>query len=119
MYLKVFKTVERCGHQVQVKCCTEPTRAHCKGECIEILPCGHQCDKRCSEPCTQKCLVLVKSPVQAACGHDVQIPCYLARKGKNIFHYSKHEIALYSSVTAKLEYRTKGAANKFIQFKFL
>ncbi|GBN41411.1 NFX1-type zinc finger-containing protein 1 [Araneus ventricosus] len=70
----VPKTIEECGHVVQVLCDLQDTVITCNRLCDRYLHCGHMCSNRCSEPCVLKCMekVRVKSIV---CNHKVVIEC--------------------------------------------
>ena len=49
----VQKTIETCGHQVELPCHVEPTHDQCDKLCKMILPCGHACAQYCSENCLE------------------------------------------------------------------
>ncbi|CAL1276814.1 unnamed protein product [Larinioides sclopetarius] len=70
----VPKTIEGCGHVVQVLCDVQDCEITCNSLCDRYLPCGHMCSNRCSETCVLKCMekVKVKSII---CNHKVVIEC--------------------------------------------
>lgn len=78
--VKVRKVIPECGHEVLVQCCKEPTRSMCRKTCERLLPCGHRCSGMCCNPCTSQCEELVPSHIRPACGHAVEIPCYLKNR---------------------------------------
>ena len=65
-----------CGHQEVLPCYKSPSDHKCFQPCSKMLPCGHSCQKRCSEPCTVKCPVRVRRTL--GCGHDQNVPCSIA-----------------------------------------
>uniref|UniRef100_A0A8D8YH08 NFX1-type zinc finger-containing protein 1 n=1 Tax=Cacopsylla melanoneura TaxID=428564 RepID=A0A8D8YH08_9HEMI len=73
----VIKRIPDCRHEIKLKCTIIPERRHCTNPCQRILSCGHQCAKKCCDPCDEMdCLVLVKiSRVQSLCGHPTMVPC--------------------------------------------
>ncbi|XP_049773523.1 NFX1-type zinc finger-containing protein 1-like [Schistocerca cancellata] len=78
--VKVQKVIPECGHEVVVPCCKQPSRNMCRKTCERLLPCGHRCKSMCCNPCTSQCEELVPSRIRPACGHAVEIPCYLRSK---------------------------------------
>lgn len=73
----VKKKIPDCGHTVNLKCKVHPERKHCKNPCDKILPCGHQCAKKCYDECnSNECDALITLPdIISLCGHPTQVPC--------------------------------------------
>ena len=72
----VVKTIEECGHAINVECSAVPTRKDCQKSCKAELECGHRCTKKCSEPCTRNdCVELVTTSAVNLCGHKITIAC--------------------------------------------
>ncbi|GBL83945.1 NFX1-type zinc finger-containing protein 1 [Araneus ventricosus] len=70
----VPKTIELCGHTIQVPCHRLKKVTPCTEPCEKLLPCGHQCRRNCGEPCTEECFV--KVPITSSvCSHEVNIEC--------------------------------------------
>ena len=63
-----------CGHPVTVRCSADLEAIVCSILCEEMLPCGHQCQNKCSQPCSIHCKVGVKKLLP--CGHTVMVPCF-------------------------------------------
>uniref|UniRef100_A0A6P7FVC7 NFX1-type zinc finger-containing protein 1-like n=1 Tax=Diabrotica virgifera virgifera TaxID=50390 RepID=A0A6P7FVC7_DIAVI len=74
----VEKTVPDCNHVIEIQCKNEADRKYCRdGVCPRILPCGHQCKKKCNEPCRTRCKELVDCNITSPCGHMIKkIECY-------------------------------------------
>ncbi|XP_047105810.1 NFX1-type zinc finger-containing protein 1-like [Schistocerca piceifrons] len=77
--VKVQKVIPDCGHKIYIPCSEQPTRSMCRKPCERLLECGHRCRSSCCHPCTSRCEELIPSPITPACGHAVEIPCYLKR----------------------------------------
>jgi hypothetical protein len=78
-----MKTIPECEHKVELACSTEPVRALCKEMCASILPCGHLCKKKCSEPCNQaQCEEPLTATKVNICGHHVTLSCKNFHEGK-------------------------------------
>ncbi|XP_048478338.1 NFX1-type zinc finger-containing protein 1 isoform X3 [Plutella xylostella] len=75
--VKVEKTIPDCGHKLTLECKDAATQDKCRAPCARKLPCGHDCRRRCQQPCDQRtCTQLVDRPkVMAPCGHAVRLPC--------------------------------------------
>ncbi|CAL1283925.1 unnamed protein product [Larinioides sclopetarius] len=75
---RVPKTIEECGHTIEVSCYRLKKLTPCTESCEKLLPCGHQCRRNCGQCCTRKCVdeVLIKSSV---CGHEIKIECYRSK----------------------------------------
>lgn len=71
----VEKRVQECGHIIELPCYQPPTKAMCTKKCPKLLPCGHFCQSRCSDPCNPQCFVNIKKLLP--CGHKVDVACYL------------------------------------------
>ncbi|EFX71347.1 hypothetical protein DAPPUDRAFT_129702 [Daphnia pulex] len=72
----VKRMIPECGHEVDLPCSTEPTRALCKKMCASELPCGHLCKKKCCEPCNQADCVEPLTTIKVnLCGHHVTLSC--------------------------------------------
>ena len=82
LLLQVLKQIDTCGHTVQVKCCEKPDPTKCKSPCNRLLRCGHKCTAVCSALCTAKCQELVRCAVRPACGHLVDVPCYMQNQSE-------------------------------------
>ena len=55
-----------CNHVQKLSCWEHVLGRHeCKHACEKLLSCNHPCKKLCSEPCTEKCMVMV----------DKEYPC--------------------------------------------
>ena len=65
-----------CGHQEVLPCYKSPRDHNCLKACLKPLPCGHTCQKRCSEPCVVKCPINVRRIL--GCGHSQKVPCSIA-----------------------------------------
>ncbi|XP_072949023.1 NFX1-type zinc finger-containing protein 1-like [Epargyreus clarus] len=77
---KVKKTIPECGHEVTTECSRAATRELCVQQCSRRLSCGHACARRCAEPCAlAACEHLLPVAYAAPCGHDVRLPCNVAR----------------------------------------
>nr|CAD7432792.1 unnamed protein product [Timema monikensis] len=74
--VKVTKVVPQCGHQLTLMCSELPLQSRCRGSCLKMLKCGHQCDTMCCSPCTSKCKVMVPCRMKPACCHSVMVPCF-------------------------------------------
>nr|CAD7438059.1 unnamed protein product [Timema bartmani] len=74
--VKVTKVVPQCGHQLTLMCSELPLQSRCRGSCLKMLKCGHQCDTLCCSPCTSQCKVMVPCRMKPACCHSVMVPCY-------------------------------------------
>ena len=78
----MLKQIDACGHTVQVKCCEKPDPTKCKSPCSRLLRCGHKCTAVCSALCTAQCQELVRCAVRPACGHLVDVPCYMQNQSE-------------------------------------
>ncbi|CAL1285238.1 unnamed protein product [Larinioides sclopetarius] len=68
------KMIELCGHTIQVPCHSFKKLTPCTEPCEKLLPCGHQCRKKCGETCAEDCFV--KVPIKSSiCGHEINIEC--------------------------------------------
>ncbi|KAF8770165.1 NFX1-type zinc finger-containing protein 1 [Argiope bruennichi] len=70
----VPKTINLCGHTIQVPCHLRENTTPCTAACDKLLPCGHQCNKQCAESCAKECFVKM-SVKSFVCGHEVNIAC--------------------------------------------
>ena len=70
----------RCGHKVLVECYKKLYKLNCIQKCTKMLPCGHECERKCSAPCTRKCFVNVKEKLP--CGHVFHGECFLRHNYK-------------------------------------
>ena len=74
--VNVRKTIAECGHYIDVHCGYKPTRADCKERCSSKLECGHDCVKKCCDPCTSDdCTDPVRLDSANFCGHPITLPC--------------------------------------------
>lgn len=73
----VKKRIMDCDHVVEIKCRLYPERKYCKNSCARTLVCGHQCAKKCNEPCNDNaCEILVECPtINSLCGHPTKVQC--------------------------------------------
>ncbi|XP_069114828.1 NFX1-type zinc finger-containing protein 1-like [Argopecten irradians] len=73
---KVLKTLPQCGHTISVPCDADPYTFQCTEPCSNMIECGHQCQRRCGQPCNtvNNCNELVK--VTAVCEHTIQTACH-------------------------------------------
>ena len=64
----------KCGHTIEVMCSKDPVTEPCTEQCTVLLPCGHLCQAKCSQPHTPHC----NAPVlkELPCGHKVMDVCY-------------------------------------------
>uniref|UniRef100_A0A914XAK5 UBA domain-containing protein n=1 Tax=Plectus sambesii TaxID=2011161 RepID=A0A914XAK5_9BILA len=62
-----------CGHETEAPCHLELSEIACKVPCKNILPCGHKCAARCSQPCTTSCEAIVRRKL--SCGHEMDVRC--------------------------------------------
>ncbi|XP_044175717.1 NFX1-type zinc finger-containing protein 1-like isoform X2 [Acropora millepora] len=70
----ITKIVPMCNHEQQIPCGIDPERFVCRMKCEKMLPCGHQCAKRCGEKCSQNCQVKVTKTLP--CGHEKKLQCF-------------------------------------------
>ena len=70
----------RCGHKVLVECYKKLYEVNCIQKCTKMLPCGHECEMKCSAPCTRKCFVNVKEKLP--CGHVFHGKCFIRHNYK-------------------------------------
>ncbi|VDO24554.1 unnamed protein product [Onchocerca flexuosa] len=65
-----------CGHTTGVVCHLFE-KAVCQQKCPKKLPCGHQCVKKCNEPCkcSHKILLICGHPVTTACSEKQKTKC--------------------------------------------
>jgi len=82
LVLQVLKQIEVCGHPLHVKCCEQPDPKMCMSPCNKLLRCGHKCSTLCSAVCTLNCQQLVPCAVRPACGHSVDVPCYMQNQSE-------------------------------------
>ncbi|XP_033626581.1 NFX1-type zinc finger-containing protein 1-like [Asterias rubens] len=91
----VNKKIPSCGHVIESPCYKSVESLVCPKPCEKILPCGHQCENKCGEPCPneectssddeeemnenefvkQKCQVTVSKQLPD-CWHFMNLPCY-------------------------------------------
>lgn len=69
-----MKKLPICGHNAQARCDTNPKTVKCRLRCEKSLPCGHQCQAYCGDPCTIKCQERVKR-TDWPCGHGATTAC--------------------------------------------
>ena len=63
-----------CNHVQKLSCWEHVLGRHeCKHACEKLLSCNHPCKKLCSEPCTEKCMVMVDK--EYPCNHKRDF-CY-------------------------------------------
>ncbi|XP_050506349.1 NFX1-type zinc finger-containing protein 1-like isoform X2 [Diabrotica virgifera virgifera] len=74
----VKKSVPDCNHVIKIECRNKAERKYCIfRKCPRILPCGHQCKKKCNETCITRCEELVSCNIPSPCGHIIkEIQCY-------------------------------------------
>uniref|UniRef100_A0A914XBR8 NFX1-type zinc finger-containing protein 1 n=1 Tax=Plectus sambesii TaxID=2011161 RepID=A0A914XBR8_9BILA len=63
-----------CGHETEAPCHLELDEIACKVSCKNVLPCGHKCAARCSQPCTTSCEAIVRRKL--SCGHKMDVRCF-------------------------------------------
>ncbi|XP_022807780.1 NFX1-type zinc finger-containing protein 1-like [Stylophora pistillata] len=73
-YVPMLKRLPQCGHEQDVPCQTDPENFSCKEKCEKILPCGHNCQDLCGNPCTRLCKFSCKKVL--SCGHEKYLPCF-------------------------------------------
>ena len=74
---RCMKLVEEelpCGHLAFVPCHKDPELIVCEKPCQEILHCGHQCQDKCGELCTEDCDVPIRHRGWP-CQHEPIMPC--------------------------------------------
>ncbi|XP_033626044.1 NFX1-type zinc finger-containing protein 1-like [Asterias rubens] len=91
----VNKKIPSCGHVIESPCYKSVESLVCPKPCEKILPCGHQCENKCGEPCPneectssddeeemnenefvkQSCQVTVYKQLPD-CLHFMNLPCY-------------------------------------------
>ena len=74
----VKKEVPMCGHKELMKCHFDPAGWFCKSNCNALLPCGHECARRCGD-CVKsdqhRQLCERKTERKWPCGHIVTTKC--------------------------------------------
>ncbi|KAF4525633.1 hypothetical protein B566_EDAN001232, partial [Ephemera danica] len=70
---KMVKRILACGHQLEMKCTTDPDTVKCKEKCKKKLFCGHWCKRDCFEPC-EPCKKLLTKQIKD-CKHDIKFSC--------------------------------------------
>uniref|UniRef100_A0A6P7GQM5 NFX1-type zinc finger-containing protein 1-like n=1 Tax=Diabrotica virgifera virgifera TaxID=50390 RepID=A0A6P7GQM5_DIAVI len=71
--MTVLKRRTKCSHLFKVACFLDPDTILCEKPCKKILPCGHNCKKKCEQPCGD-CEVLVEKTVPD-CNHVIKTEC--------------------------------------------
>ena len=72
----VEKTLENCGHKIEIKCFETAYFQKCIKKVVKILKCGHNLQLNChKDPAHMKCSELVRT--QLPCGHFKKIKCYI------------------------------------------
>uniref|UniRef100_UPI00358EB1D1 NFX1-type zinc finger-containing protein 1-like isoform X2 n=1 Tax=Myxine glutinosa TaxID=7769 RepID=UPI00358EB1D1 len=63
-----------CGHKQEVMCYQKNSTDICEWPCERQLVCGHKCDKKCGQKCTEQC----QHPINATlpCGHKENVLCF-------------------------------------------
>ncbi|XP_074653872.1 NFX1-type zinc finger-containing protein 1-like [Tubulanus polymorphus] len=72
------KPVEKqllCGHKKVAECNLEPKFVKCSEFCRRKLDCGHECQKFCSQPCSDTRECTKKVAKTWPCGHKHSVPC--------------------------------------------
>ena len=87
----VNKTIDECGHKIELPCSTEPTRAHCQKQLSRELPCGHSSKIGCGldldkVQCSFPCKALLE------CGHNCLRRCHI--KDPDHSNYECHKPCL-------------------------
>ena len=72
--VSIRRPLPKCGHEVEMVCSENPEQFACEYDCPKILPCGHPCSGKCSQPCGKCKIKTVKT--LPACGHQLELPCY-------------------------------------------
>ena len=73
--VKVTVELPFCKHAVTVPCMeSDLCDIFCQEKCQRSLPCGHDCDLKCGEPCRDQCMIKVNKTWP--CGHKLKRPCY-------------------------------------------
>ncbi|XP_041944382.1 NFX1-type zinc finger-containing protein 1 [Alosa sapidissima] len=76
--LPVKKVIPHCQHEQMVPCHEDACHFVCQVPCEKALKCGHVCDAKCGEPCTDRCMVKVTMTLK--CGHTQKVHCYQVRE---------------------------------------
>ncbi|KAG8185046.1 hypothetical protein JTE90_017067 [Oedothorax gibbosus] len=71
----VTKTIETCGHTINIECHKKNEISRCIKLCDKYLECGHMCTKLCGEPCALYCFQKVNVNSKL-CGHKVSVKCF-------------------------------------------
>ena len=66
----VVKKLPKCGHSAKMACGLDPNTYNCQKKCNKIMECGHTCNKKCFEECTN-CNVAVIKDIPG-CNHRVR-----------------------------------------------
>ncbi|CAH2234537.1 jg1677 [Pararge aegeria aegeria] len=74
--VEVMKKRKACKHKERVACSKTPDEKPCLKKCARVLPCGHFCQKKCSEPCRTDCKQIVKKKIPE-CNHEISLECGL------------------------------------------
>ena len=70
---QVYKTLPDCHHRVQAPCSIPASEVSCSIPCSKVLDCGHQCAKKCSQPC-HPCQIMVTKEI-LPCKHKQNMSC--------------------------------------------
>ncbi|CAF4881675.1 unnamed protein product [Pieris macdunnoughi] len=117
----VNKVIPGCNHVVRVKCSVEPTKYDCTQQCKRLLECGHECLKQCNQPCdARECGELSNKSTTGLCGHQIMIPCKMAKNNPNDPSFKK-ELLRYCkfpcSAVLSCDHRCVGSCSECYQFR--
>ena len=76
--VRVTKVIPQCRHNILAPCSKDPNEIVCREMCARQLPCGHQCQEKCSDQCTANCKE--KVTVTLSCGHKHEHLCHISVK---------------------------------------
>jgi hypothetical protein len=76
---------QRRAHLIKVRCYKKNVKMNCKQKCLRILECGHECLRKCYEPCQEVSPIMrsvgFKTPcskiirLKFDCGHSRMVTC--------------------------------------------
>ncbi|CAG9858900.1 unnamed protein product [Phyllotreta striolata] len=71
--VSVLKKRTACDHMFRIACSANPDDIDCEKPCKRILPCNHQCPRKCNEPCGN-CQKKVEKIIPE-CNHTILTKC--------------------------------------------
>ena len=70
---RVEKKMPNCNHTQELPCDIDPSAHDCQEPCEKLLECGHPCRAKCGEKCSKRCSFLISEVLP--CGHEAQREC--------------------------------------------